>query len=107
MREDLDLARKRESTKTTAISLQLTTTPYQQSFASMKFVQYIYVLLAASSAVAFQPVVVVRSRKAMMQLAMSADEDAEKLEAMSKTWDELRKKEKEVGRSHDEVNRSL
>lgn len=43
-----------------------------------------------------------------MQLAMSsADEDAEKLEAMSKTWDELRKKEKEVERSHDEVNRSL
>ena len=42
----------------------------------------------------------------MMQLAVSADDDAEKLEAMSQTWEELRKKEKEVERSHDEVRPS-
>lgn len=56
-----------------------------------------------SSAVAFHPVAVMRSRQVMMQLA-SAAEDDEKLEAMSKTWDDLRKKEKEVERSHDEVS---
>ena len=72
----------------------------------MKLAQCVSVLFAASSACAFNPIATMRSRQAIhvMQLAVSADEDAEKLEAMSKTWDELRKKEKEVGRSHDEAS---
>ena len=70
----------------------------------MKLAQCVSVLFAASSAYAFNPIAAMRSRQAIMQLAVSADEDAEKLEAMSKTWDELRKKEKEVERSHDEVS---
>ena len=70
----------------------------------MKLAQCVSIFLAASSARAFNPIAAMRSRQAMMQLAISADEDVEKLEAMSKTWDGLRKKEKEVERSHDEVS---
>ena len=70
----------------------------------MKLAQCVSVLFAAVSACAFNPIAAMRSRQAMIQLAVSADEDAEKLEAMSKTWDELRKKEKEVERSHDEAS---
>ena len=70
----------------------------------MKLVRRISFLFAASSACAFNPIAVMRSRQALMQLAVSADEDAAKLEAMAKTWDELRKKEKEVERSHDEAS---
>ena len=70
----------------------------------MKIVKCISILFAATSANAFQPVVVVRSRLTTMQLSVSADDDAEKLETMSKTWEELRRKEKEVERSHDEVS---
>ena len=76
--------------------------------AKMKIVKCISFLFATTSANAFQPVVVMPSPRArMMQLAAhasSADDDAEKLEAMSKAWEELRKKEKEVEGSHDEVS---
>ena len=86
---------------TTYLFHQLST---NQRYPKMKLVQYIHTFLAAYSAVAFHPVPVMRSRQATMQLAVSADEDAAKLEEMSKTWDELRKKEKEVERSHDEAS---
>lgn len=78
----------------------------------MKIVNCISILFAATSANAFQPAAAIRSRLMTMQLSMSADEDSEKedsekLEAMSKTWEELRKKEKEMERSHDEVSHCL
>ena len=65
---------------------------------------FLFTLLAASSALAFQPATLLQ-HQATMQLA-SASEDAEKLNDMSKKWDHLRQKEKEVERSHDEVRNS-
>ena len=64
---------------------------------------FLFTLLAASSALAFQPATLLQ-RQATMQLA-SASEDAEKLNDMSKKWESLRQKEKEVERSHDEVRK--
>ena len=69
-----------------------------------RFRSFLFTLLAASSALAFQPVSLLQQRQATMQLA-SASEDAEKLNDMSKKWDHLRQREKEVERSHDEASK--
>ena len=68
----------------------------------MRFCSFLFTLLAASSALAFQPATLLQ-RQARMQLASASD--TEKLNDMSKKWESLRRKEKEVERSHDEVSK--